>query len=190
MSQNDAALLKPSGVHFYTAEVGTERPLTYETLIKPPAGWTEVGHTSADNLVDFQYEGGERTTLATAQKSAARESIADVLESFGANLHEWTKDAMELYYGANVRLLADGAVEVPSKPQPKEIALLVVLTDGDAVAGFYAAKASAFRNSAIAASDMNSLSTLPIKFTALEADGKDSSITVIPKRTAANDTGL
>lgn len=181
--QNDAALLKPSGVHVYTAEVGTERPTVFADLLKPPVTWTEVGHTTVDNLVDFSFEGGERATLATAQKAAARESVADIIESFGVNLLEWTKDSAGLYYGKNVRLLADGAVEIPSKPQPKEVALLVVLTDADAVAGFYAAKASAFRNSAVAVPDMNSLAQLPIKFTAMQHEGNDSAITMIPKRT-------
>jgi len=187
LSQNDAALLKPSGVHVYTAPVGTARPTTTATLLAPPVTWTEVGHTTVDNLVDFSFEGGERTTLATAQKAAARESVSDIIESFGVNLLEWTKDSAELYYGANVRLLADGGVEIPSKPVTKEVALLVVLTDGEAVAGFYAGKASAFRNSAVAVPDMNSLAQLPIKFTAMQDDGKDTAITLIPKRTVADD---
>lgn len=182
MSVNDKALLKPSAVHVYFAPADTPRPTTYAELKAPKSPWVEVGHTTADNLVDFQYEGGERATLATAQKAAARESVSDIIESFGVNLLEWTKDSAELYYGSNVRLLADGAVEIPSKPVPKEGALLVILEDGEDIAGFYAAKASAFRNSAIAASDMNSLAQLPVKFTGLQADGKDSAITLIPKR--------
>lgn len=189
MSQNDNALLKPSGVHVYIGAVGTARPTTVADYLAPKTPWVEVGHTTVDNLVDFAFEGGERTTLPTAQKAAARESVSDIIESFGINLLEWTKDSAELYYGANVKLLADGAVEIPSKPVPKEVALLVILTDGDAVAGFYAAKASAFRNAAVAVPDMNSLSQLPIKFTALQADGKDSAITLIPKTVAAPPAG-
>lgn len=177
----DNALLKPARVDFYIADVGTERPTAHADLVSPPSPWTNVGHTTADNLVDFQYEGGERTTMPTAQKAAARENVSDLIESFGANLLEWTKESFELYYGQNVVLLADGAVEVPSKPVPKEVALLVVLTDGDALAHFYAGKASAFRNAAIAAADTNSFSQLPVKFTGLTMDGKQGAIVVGPK---------
>ena len=182
MSTNDNAVLKVSTARFYTAVPGTARPITYELLKTPASPWKEVGHTTLDNIVDLTFEGGERTTLPTLQSPAVRESISAVIESFAINLLEWTKESFELYYGANVKVAADGAFEIPSVPQPKEVAFLVVLEDGVSVAGFYAAKASAFRTAAVAVADTSSLSQLPIKLTAMQMDGAASAITVIPKK--------
>lgn len=177
---NDNAVLKVSGADFYVAPVGTARPIGAEALRKPASPWENIGHTSLENIVDLTSEGGERTMLGSLQKSSLRESISNRTESFGLNLLEWTVRTLRYYYGANVVITEDGAVEVPTEPVPAEMAFLVVLRDGENVAGFYAAKASIFRNSDIAVADTNTLSALPIRVTALTADGKRSAITVIP----------
>lgn len=177
---NDNAVLKVSGADFYVAPIGTPRPIGADELKEPASPWEAVGHTSLENIIEITSEGGERTMLGSLQKSSLRESISNRVESFGLNLLEWTIKAMRYYYGANVVVTEDGAIEVPTEPVPAEMAFLVVLRDGENVAGFYAAKASIFRNADIAVADTNSLSALPIRVTALTAEGKRSAITVIP----------
>lgn len=182
MATNDAATLKVGTAHFYTAPTGTVRPTTVATLKAPPVAWVEMGNTSLDNIVALTSEGGAVTTLGSLQNKSLRQTVEARVESFGIQLLEWSEASLSLYYGANSVIAADGAVEIPSEPVPTEAAFLVVLHDGDRVAGFYAEKSSLFRSDDIAIADANSLAQLPIKVTALNHLGKPSALTVIPPR--------
>jgi hypothetical protein len=180
MTTNDAATLKVGGARFYTANVAMARPTTVATLKAPPVGWTEVGNTTLDNILNLTSEGGAVTTLSSLQNKSLRQSVEARIESLGLNLLEWTTASLALYYGSNAVITADGAVEVPSEPVPTERAFLAVLEDGENVGGFYAAKSSIFRSDDIAIQDTNSLASLPIKVTALNNAGAVSALTVIP----------
>jgi hypothetical protein len=182
MTTNDAATLKVGNARFYTAPVGTARPTTVATLKAPPVAWTEVGNTSFENILNLTSEGGTVTTLSSLQNKSLRQSVEARVESLGLSLLEWTTSSLALYYGANAVITADEAVEVPSEPIPTESAFLAVLEDGEGVGGFYCEKSSIFRSDDIAIADTNSLATLPIKVTALNAAGKVSALTVIPVR--------
>lgn len=174
--------LKVGIARFYTATVGTARPTTVAALKSPPVAWTNVGDTTLDNILNLTSEGGAVTTLGTLQNKSRRQSVEPRIESLGINLVEWTDKTLPLYYGGNAVITADKAVEIPSEPIPTEKAFLAVLEDGTNVAGFYCEKASIFRGDDIAVSDTNSLATLPIKVTALNAAGKASAMTAIPPR--------
>jgi hypothetical protein len=182
MTTNDAATLKVGTAHFYTAPVGTARPTTVVDLKAPPVAWKEMGNTSLDNIIALTSEGGTVTTLGSLQNKSLRQTVEARVESFGINLLEWSAPSLSLYYGANSVIAADGAIEIPSEPVPTEAAFLVVMHDGDSVAGFYAEKSSLFRSDDIAIADSNSLAQLPIKVTALNNAGKPSALTVIPPR--------
>lgn len=182
MATNDAATLKVGTARFYTAPVGTARPITVATLKAPPVAWKEMGNTSLDNIIALTSEGGAVTTLGSLQNKSLRQTVEGRVESFGINLLEWTKESLTYYYGANSVIAADGAIEIPSEPVPTEAAFLVILWDGAKVGGFYAEKASLFRSDDIAIADANSLAQLPIKITALSNLGKPSALTAIPPR--------
>ena len=182
MATNDAATLKVGNARFYTAVVGTARPTTVATLKSPPVLWKEMGNTSLENIISLTSEGGTVSTLGSLQNKNLRQSVDSRTESFGINLLEWTTDSLKLYYGKNAVVAADGSVEIPSEPIPSELAFLVVLEDGENVAGFYAEKSSIFRSEDIAIADTNSLAQLPIKVTALNVGGKPSALTVITPR--------
>lgn len=180
MAIDNNATLKLSTIRFYTAPVGTARPVGIAALKEVPAPWDEVGNTSLENIFNITSEGGDKTTLGSAQNPSLRESIARRIESFELNLLEFKREALKFYYGANAEIAEDGAIEVPDSPVPTEAAFLAVIHDGDKVAGFYAAKGSIFRREDISLADTESLSELPIAVTALNNAGKKSSITVIP----------
>lgn len=184
MATNDAATLKVGNARFYTAPVGTARPTGFTALKAPTTPWVEVGNTSLDNIIALTSEGGAVTTLGSLQNRNLRQNVDARTESFGINLLEWTARSLRYYYGRNATVATDGAVEVPSEPIPTEEAFLVVLEDGEYLAGFYAEKSSIFRSDDIAVTDSNSLVQLPIKVTALNHSGKPSALTVIPPITA------
>ena len=186
MATNDNATLKVGNARFYTAPIGTARPATPALLANPAAEWVEMGNTSLDNIIAMTSEGGTVSTLGSLQNKNLRQSVDSRTESFGIRLLEWTDKSLRLYYGANAVVTADGAVEVPSEPVPTELAFLVVLEDGENVAGFYAAKSSIFRSDDIAIADSNTLAELPIKVTALNTGGKPSALTVITPRPKAD----
>jgi hypothetical protein len=176
------AVLKVSTAKFYKAPVGTARPTTVVGLKAPEVTWTYLGNTTLDNIISLTSEGGETTTLGSLQNPNLRQSVSPRTESFSIGLLDWTTDSIKLYYGANAVVAADGAIEIPSEPQPTEGAFLVVLEDGENVAGFYAAKSSIFRAEDIAVADTNSLASLPIRVTSLNATGAPSALTIIPPR--------
>lgn len=182
MTTNDKATLKVGIARFYTAAVGTARPTTIATLKAPPVAWTEVGNTTLENILNLTSEGGAVSTLSSLQNKSLRQSVEARIESLGLNLLEWTTQSLKFYYGGNSVITDDGAVEIPSEPVPTEKAFLVVLEDGEAVGGFYAAKASIFRSDDIAIADVNSLAQLPIKVTALNNAGATSAMTAITPR--------
>lgn len=182
---DDLATFLASGGAVYTAPTGTKRPEGYDALNEPASPWTPVGHTSAENIVTLSAEGGERSTKGSLQKSNLRENLTATQQSFGVRFLEWTRETYRYYYGANVVVDADGGVQVPEKPQPVETALLIVLKDGDSLVAWYAAKASAYRDTDIEVSNTEDLAEIPVKFTALAADGSTSSFTAVPKLTKA-----
>lgn len=171
---------KVSGINFYVAPVGTPRPIGVAALKAPEAPWENVGDTALDQIFNMTSEGGEVTNLSTAQTTNARQNVADRIEAFTLNLQHWTQKSYKLFYGANTVILEDGALEIPTKAVPTETAFLAVLEDGEKVAGFYAAKASAIRDGDIAVADKENLNSLPIRVTGLNAAGKKSAITAIP----------
>lgn len=182
MTTNDAATLKVGVAHFYTAPVGTARPTTVATLSTPPAAWKEMGNTSLTNILAMTSVGGTVTTLSSLQNTSLRQTIAPRVESIGIHLLQWDVESLKLYYGSNAVVTTDGAVEIPSEPVATEAAFMVVLHDGTSVGGFYAAKASIFRDADIAIADTNTLAELGIKATALNNAGAVSAMTVIPPR--------
>lgn len=182
---NDLATLKVSRGDFYYAPVGTARPTTIEGLLEPASPWKTFGHTPVDNILSLESDGGERTTLASLQKSNLREDVSALSQSFAFDLLEWTTDAYKLYFGRNAVVEADGAVQVPETAQATEIALLVVFEDGESVMGFYAAKASVLRRDNLSISNTTDLNSLPLQATALTHGSSPSSFTAIPKRIKA-----
>ena len=180
MSALSEPTFKVSGIRFYTAPVGTARPVGIAALKEPAAPWKSVGDTALDQIFNMTSEGGDVTNLSTAQTTNVRQNVADRIEAFTISLQHWTLDSYKLFYGANTVVTADGAVEIPTKAVPTETAFLAVLEDGEKVAGFYAAKASVIRDGDIAVADKESLNSLPIRVTGLNAEGAKSAITAIP----------
>ena len=164
MALDNTAVLKVGTGHFYTAPVGTALPAD---LRAPGAAWTEMGHTSMQDILSSASEGGETTTLGSLQAKTLRQSVAPRTESYNMNLLQFDKDSLKLYYGSNAVVTASGSVQVPQDATPTEVAWLVVFYDGTTTAGIYAPKASIFRSDDLAISDTENLATLPLKVTPL-----------------------
>lgn len=187
MALLDNAVFKVGVGHFYTAPVGTALPTDLAT---PGAGWTEIGHTSVEDILSTASEGGEATTHRSLQASSLRVTYSPRTESWTFNLLQFDTASLRLYFGQNASIDASGNVLVPDNPQPTERAFLVVFRDGHTVMGLYASKASIFRGDDFNFADIENLSQMSIRVTPLTAAGSSSPYTFIkPTALKATATG-
>lgn len=179
MAMSDSSVLKVGNGHFYTAEIGTERPVD---LLDLGAAWEHMGHTSLEDILSSSIEGGDRTQLGSLQKRNLKTSIAGRTESFQINLLQFDDDSLKLYYGENTVLLPNGDVEVPETPVAAERAWLFLFFDGARVGGIYAPKASFIAAESFSISDTESLTSLPLTVTPLQHGTGNSPYRFIPPR--------
>ena len=131
------------------------------------AGWTNLGHTSREDLPEPGFDGGDTETRGTWQNAAVKEVITDVtVDYITFNLHQFDDTALSLYYGQNN---GAGAVSgefrvADSATQTLERSFLMVIVDGDAKIAFYARKASMRREGAITLG-VDEFSVLPMRAT-------------------------
>ncbi len=133
-----------------------------------PNGFTNIGHTSRDDLPEWGFDGGDTEVRGTWQNESLREvvtePIADYLTLF---LAEFDTESFELYYGRNSSK-TPGVFGVSGGTQvPVEVALFIIIVDGDTKIGFYAPKASVRRDDSIQLA-VDEFATLPVRATFLK----------------------
>lgn len=164
MTRSDSAVFKPTTGRYYRAPVGTAIKLA--DIATPGAGWTEIGHTSAEDLLSITSDGGEATVLGTLQNSSLRTQYSNRTETMSFTLQQFDLDALKLYFGSNASTLTDtttaGWLTVPATPTATQIAFLVVFDDGVNHLGFYAPKAEVLRGDDISLADTESFAGLPL----------------------------
>jgi len=136
-------------------------------------GWTNLGHTSRDDLPEFGFDGGDTEVRGTWQNESLREvvtkPIADYLTIF---LAEFDLESFELYYGRNASK-TPGVFGVSGGTQaPVETALFIIIVDGDNKIGFYAPKASMRRDDSIQLA-VDEFATLPVRATFLKSGSQN-----------------
>jgi hypothetical protein len=159
---SDAATLVINTGNYLTAAVDTPLPVD---LRAPGIAWTNVGHTSLEDILTLSSEGGEATVLGTLQNKSLRTKFSTRTESMTFTLQQFDAAALKLYYGANAPTLADGSIGVPTDPEPTIKAFLAVFIDGDNEFAFYAPKAEIIRADDVELSDTESLAGLPLSVT-------------------------
>lgn len=182
MTIKDTATLKPTTGHYYLAPVGTALPKA--DLLAPKTPWTEVGHTSLEDLLSITSDGGETTILGTLQNPTLRTATSLRTETFGFTLMQWDTDSLKLYFGANSRTLTGtdqaGWQSVPSAPTPTQTAFAVVFQDGVNAFGFWCPKAEVLRGDDLSLDDSESLAGLPISVKPLQYQSNDFAYAITP----------
>lgn len=176
MALIDDAVLGVGIARFYTAPTGTAFPAD---PLEPGVAWEEIGHTSLDDIMTFDSEGGDATTLGTLQKKALRTRYSPRVERFGINLQQFDESGLKLFFGSNASVGANGLLGIPEDPVPTECAFLVVVIDGDAHFDIYAPKAEIYRGDNMEISDTESLVSMPLSITPLST-GTGSAYYVSP----------
>lgn len=159
MSVNDDATLVIGAGNYFTAPVDTALPAD---LTAPGVAWTNVGHTSLEDIFAISSEGGDATTIGTLQNKSLRTKYSARQETMTFTLQQFDAASLKLYYGSNATVGTAGEIQVPSDPTPTTTAFLVVFTDGANIFAFYAPKAEIYRNDDLSLSDTESLAGLPL----------------------------
>lgn len=135
------------------------------------AAWTDLGHTSREDLPEFGFEGGETETRGTWRAAALREVITEQAVDYAViRLHQFDDEGLALYYGVENNSTVKGEFEVlDAATSTTERSLCIVMEDGPYKIGFYAAKASIRRDDSIEMA-VDEFSVLPIRATFLKPD--------------------
>lgn len=144
---------------------GGTTPSATATVVQAANGWYNLGHSSRTKLPEFGYEGGKLEMKGSWQKQRLRQiqSGAPVEDSVKAQLEQWNRRTLELYFGADAAN-EDGIFGVSGDFKPVEKAFLVVLVDEEVNLGCYASKASIARDAAVEI-PIDDFSSLPVKAT-------------------------
>lgn len=187
MALNGDAVLTPTEIHVYMAAVGTEVPADVR---KPGSGWTEVGHTDYENLMDLGSEGGESTVHRSAQSAALRSTNSPLIEYMELNLLQFDEESRKLYYGSNAKVIK-GRLTAPSIPSPTKCAALVVVSDAEGTFSIHDTHADIGRASSgnIDLSTPEELASLPLRVTFLQKQGTDYTYTTAYQAHSGEDAG-
>lgn len=176
MSLDDTAVLKPGTGYIYLASPDTAKPAEITDPLAPGEDWTNLGHTSLDNGIEFGRDGDDPETLGSWQNSKLRTTDPDVTYSLTINALQASSDTYQLYFGAGPEALQeDGTFRLPAKPTAQVKALLVVMVDGTSFVPLWHPRVSLLGSDAISV-DPNALLEFPVTATFLGSTLIDGAI--------------
>lgn len=176
--------------HVYYAAPDTEAPdlFSYEfgdgTTLEA-SGWTWMGDTSSENLIEFATDGGDVSTLRTWDRTSVRSTREDVTNTVTINAVNLGDDTMKLAFPGSTYddatksfdLNMDGSVEK---------AILVVIVDGSLVSAYL------FRRVTLAGSmpalSLDAFTEVAITGTLLSPNSGKASVQVLAPRYATGES--
>lgn len=164
MALNDAAALAVDTGDYYLAPVGTTMPTD---LRNPGAAWTKVGHSTLEDILSIESDGGDTTVLGTLQNKSLRTRRSPRQETFNISIHQFDELGQRLYYGANAQVI-DGTITRPTDPRPTVTAFLATFIDGDQTYAFYIPRCEILGGDDLEFEDTESLVALPLAITPLQ----------------------
>lgn len=130
MTINNDAVIVPGVGHFYIAATSATKPTG--TAV-PSSPWAEIGHTSFEDPLTIEREGGDSNVLSSWQASALRTRLDAVVYKLKFSLLQHDFTAFKLYYGGGTLNATTDEFEVPKIPSPQTHSLFVRVVDGSAV---------------------------------------------------------
>lgn len=176
MSLNESAIFTAATGYVYVSSVGFTKPTPAEITGHDPqtglTGWTDLGHTSREDLPEFGFEGGDTETRGTWRAAALREVVTEVAVDYViVRLHQFDDEGLALYYGVDNASSTAGEFAVGNTTTATvERSLAIVMEDGADRIGFYAPRVSVRRDDAIEMG-VDEFSVLPIRATFLKNEG-------------------
>lgn len=171
MSVNKPATIVPGHGTVFVADVNTAMPaggLDDFTLTgTPPAGWTNLGHTSKANTASFAKAGGEATVLDTWLADAVETVYSATSWTLGVNALQFDEENLNLAFGGFFD--TDGGYVIPGSNGGTEKAIFLLATDGTGKLGFYIPNTSVAIGDAPSVDSANFME-LPLSANILAAD--------------------
>ena len=126
--------------HVYYAPVDTAAPDLYaftfgDGTTLSTDGWTWLGDTSSDNLIEFSKDGGDSTVKRTWDRANVRNSRADTTYTVTINSVNMGQDTINLAFPGSTFVASDNAYDLQLAGSVEK-AILVVVEDGSLVSGF------------------------------------------------------
>jgi len=155
MALNDAAVVTPAVGYIYVAAVDTASPTPAQIEAFDPTtgfvGWTQLGHTSRDDLPVFGFDGGETETRGTWQNASFKRVTTEVAADFITfNALQLDEQILSFYYGETNPGSVVGKFDVNNAATAGiDTALLIVIVDGNTHVGFHASKVTMGREDSI-----------------------------------------
>lgn len=193
MALNEKAIFTAAKGYILTADItvvgGTETFVTAPSVediaafteTNLPADFELIGHTSADELPEFGFDGGDEEVRGSWQNEALKTVQTEALVDYMTFNHlQFDEAGFELYYGIANASVTDGEFVVETNNTPGvNKSLLVVMVDGEFKVGFYAPKARIKREESISL-DTDSYAYLPLRATFLKATGQPLYKWIVP----------
>lgn len=183
MAVNDEAIFTAALGYVFTGTVATAaRPTPAQIAAFANGGtttlgtgWTDLGHTSREDLPEFGFEGGQIETRGTWRNAAVREVTTEVAVDYViVRLNQFDEEGLSLYYGVDNNSTVAGEFAVAGEVlSSTERALTIVIVDGERTIGFYAPKASIRREEELTMA-VDDFSVLPLRCTFLSPDTTDT----------------
>lgn len=155
MALNDNSVVLPAVGYIYVAPVDTAPPTPAAIEAFDPvtgvASYTQLGHTSRDDLPVFGFDGGDAETLGSWQNASLRRVTTEAAQDYVTfNALQLDEQILSYYYGVTNPGSVVGRFDVPDgSGSGIETALLIVIVDGDATIAFHASKVSIGREDSI-----------------------------------------
>lgn len=149
MAVTDGAVLLPGIGHILLGNVAATKPnlaaltsFAADTSVVP-SGFTDIGHTDLDQILQFGTEGGDTETKGSWQNAALREIVttAKVDYLIFKSLQILDNTVLSLYHGGGSAAVAN-EFAWPDNPTPTEKAFLLIMLDGTTPTALYARKSS------------------------------------------------
>ena len=189
MALNDKATLVIGAGNYFTAETPGEAEPTDLTAVSDP--WENLGHTSIEDILSFESEGGESTVLGTLQNPSLRTTRSNSTDTLKITLQQFDKDSLKLFFGNNSGaggpVSATGGakwLQVKSKPRATECAFLAVYIDGENVFAIHIPRCEIIKGDNLEFGDTESLAGLPLNITPLQYGQNDWTYQITPLGTA------
>lgn len=175
----DQATLAVGTGHYYTGDV--DAPFPTDLLNVPAAAWSEIGHTSIEDIISFDSEGGDASSLGTLQNPTLRTTYSTRTESFAIVLQQFDEASLKLFYGSNAKKDSKtGLMQVPTNPVPTTAGFLAVFRDGQNAFAIYAPKAEIYRGDNFEIKDTESFASLPLSVKPLQSGSNDWTYAITP----------
>lgn len=131
MTMIDEALVVAGGGFIYFVEPDTPKPTRIADPLNPGPEWTNIGHTSREDLPEFGRDGDDPEALGSWQNAKLRMTTPDITYSVTFQALQASADTYWFYIGAGEDAIQpDGSIRIPATPVPQIQSLSVILVDG------------------------------------------------------------